>query len=89
MKKILLTLTFLLGIISIANATSGGTDSSGCHNDYKGGTGYHCHNGFGNPSYDLVVNGRIIGRYNSLKQCESAKRYVARKYNKFGYCKLS
>ncbi len=28
-----------------ASATSGGLNAEGCHNDRKGGTGYHCHRG--------------------------------------------
>ena len=28
-----------------ALATSGGLNAEGCHNDRKGGTGYHCHRG--------------------------------------------
>ncbi len=28
-----------------AEATPGGLNAQGCHNDRKGGTGYHCHRG--------------------------------------------
>lgn len=32
-------------IASSAYATPGGLNAEGCHNDRKGGTGYHCHRG--------------------------------------------
>lgn len=40
MKKVSLIL-FAMGFITL-NAHSGGTNSAGCHNDWKNG-GYHCH----------------------------------------------
>jgi hypothetical protein len=33
------------GISSPAFAHGGGLNAEGCHNDRKGGTGYHCHRG--------------------------------------------
>lgn len=31
-------------------ATPGGLNAQGCHNDRKGGTGYHCHGGASQPA---------------------------------------
>ncbi|RSV20369.1 YHYH domain-containing protein [Sphingomonas sp. ABOLG] len=31
-------------------ATPGGLNARGCHNDRKGGTGYHCHGGSAEPT---------------------------------------
>jgi len=42
MKKILLTLLFVSSLLTLSVAHSGGTDSRGCHTDYKTGW-YHCH----------------------------------------------
>lgn len=39
--KTIITIALLLAA-GFAQAHSGGTDSSGCHNDHKTG-GYHCH----------------------------------------------
>lgn len=33
-----------------AEATPGGLNAQGCHNDRKGGTGYHCHGGSRAPA---------------------------------------
>jgi 5-methylcytosine-specific restriction endonuclease McrA len=32
-------------LLGVASAHPGGRDANGCHNDVKGGTGYHCHGG--------------------------------------------
>ena len=40
MKSFIILLAFAITATAIAH--SGGTDSSGCHNDHKRG-GYHCH----------------------------------------------
>lgn len=42
MIRIVLTAIAFLMFSGVAIAHSGGTDSSGCHNDHKRG-GYHCH----------------------------------------------
>ena len=33
----------LVGVATCADAHGGGLNAQGCHNDRKGGTGYHCH----------------------------------------------
>lgn len=35
-------------------ATPGGLNAQGCHNDRKGGTGYHCHRGSSGGSATLA-----------------------------------
>ena len=39
-----------LGIAAPVLATPGGLDAKGCHNDRKGGTGYHCHRAQGDAT---------------------------------------
>ena len=44
MKFLTILILFLFTLATIANAHSGRTNSSGCHNDNIYG-GYHCHRG--------------------------------------------
>ena len=43
--RVLLCGLLLAFPVSPTLATPGGLNAEGCHNDRKGGTGYHCHRG--------------------------------------------
>ncbi|MGN5373286.1 excalibur calcium-binding domain-containing protein [Sphingomonas hankookensis] len=43
MRKVMIVALLAMPVGSVANATPGGLNAQGCHNDRKGGTGYHCH----------------------------------------------
>lgn len=44
-----------------ASAHGGGLNAEGCHNDRKGGTGYHCHRGGGSRGGAAPRAQRLIG----------------------------
>ncbi|RYF18196.1 MAG: excalibur calcium-binding domain-containing protein [Oxalobacteraceae bacterium] len=78
-KKLGAALAVLLGIsaTSTGYATSGGLNAQGCHNDRKGGTGYHCHRGLsprgsGTPrrSLGLLSSG---GSGRAFANCSAAR----------------
>lgn len=50
MKNLIILLTLTISASAVAH--SGGTDSSGCHNDHKRG-GYHCHKSDGTLINDV------------------------------------
>lgn len=54
-----------LGLASLANAHSGGTDASGCHHDRSNGT-YHCHKS--------DTQEPTLAKPNEEKQIASSKR---------------
>ena len=56
---------WLFSFPSLVTATSGGTDSSGCHNDNKGDTGYHCHNSTATPPVTTITNPGIVTESNT------------------------
>jgi hypothetical protein len=45
--RLLLATALFAGAHGPAQAHGGGLNAEGCHNDRKGGTGYHCHRGSG------------------------------------------
>ncbi len=55
-----LAITFALLFPCLAAAHGGRTNSEGCHNDNKGGTGYHCHNSTATPPITTVTPPVIV-----------------------------
>lgn len=63
-----------LAFISVPNATfatPGGLNAQGCHNDRKGGTGYHCHRQAAEParSQGLADTGSPV----TFRNCSAAR----------------
>lgn len=69
-------LMMALGLLPLAPASAhgGGLNAEGCHNDRKGGTGYHCHGG-SKPSPALSpqrVN-RAVSAGGTFANCSAAR----------------
>lgn len=66
-----------LGTLSVtALAHGGGLNAQGCHNDRKGGTGYHCHRGgasSGSSPRVLGIMGGSSGGATSYASCAAAR----------------
>lgn len=55
-----------------ASATPGGLNAQGCHNDRKGGTGYHCHRGAASTAPRLGFTG-AGGGGGAFRNCSAAR----------------
>lgn len=78
MTKCGLLIGLVATVLSVAtmaapvSATSGGLNAEGCHNDRKGGTGYHCHRG---PSRSAPATSISQARPLSLFSAEGGRAF--------------
>ncbi|WP_394653093.1 excalibur calcium-binding domain-containing protein [uncultured Sphingomonas sp.] len=58
-----------------ALAHGGGLNAQGCHNDRKGGTGYHCHRSPGGSSLSVRSRplGLVSGGSAAFRNCSEAR----------------
>lgn len=73
MKRMLIAACLLASPIGVSTAvaTPGGLNAQGCHNDRKGGTGYHCHRSQGAPAAPRTV--RSSGGSTYYANCAAAR----------------
>ncbi|WP_235531656.1 excalibur calcium-binding domain-containing protein [Sphingomonas sp. Leaf67] len=60
-------MVYLLGFL----ATPGGLNAAGCHNDRKGGTGYHCHRS--STRQPLAETRRNLSESTNFRNCAAAR----------------
>ena len=67
---------FLTGAATRADAHGGGLNAAGCHNDRKGGTGYHCHRSGSAPISVRSPRVGLVARVasgGSFRNCTAAR----------------
>lgn len=66
-----------IGMASPVWAHGGGLNAEGCHNDRKGGTGYHCHRGASQSSASPAPRSRpstlLSGGGGAFRNCTAAR----------------